>query len=128
MSRQSRVPPKVAYGDGVDDDAPYDDGLAVLDDHGVTLRRYYFPTAAPKHIPYGRIRSVEVRAMGWLTGRARIWGTGSPAYWLPLDFSRLRKDKLVVLDLGGRIKPAFSPDDPDRVVAIIRRLLGQASV
>jgi hypothetical protein len=117
---------KLAYCHGVDDDSPYDDGLAVLDDQGITLRRYYFPTGGPKHIPYARIRNVEVRPMGWLTGRGRVWGTGGLGYWLPLDLSRLHKDKLVVLDLGLRTKPAFSPDDPDRVVAIVRRRLGRA--
>jgi len=27
---------------------------------------------------------------------------------------------LVVLDLGLRVKPAFSPDDPERVLAVLR--------
>ncbi|MDQ6849519.1 MAG: hypothetical protein M3070_06000, partial [Actinomycetota bacterium] len=65
------------------------------------------------------------RPMGWLTGKGRGWGTAHPGYWLPLDTSRPRKNTLVVLDLGGKVKPAFSPDDPDRVLAILQRRIGQ---
>jgi hypothetical protein len=103
----------------------YDDGRTVLDGGGVTLRRYYFPTGGSKRIPYRRIRAVRRQRMGWLTGRGRGWGTAHPGYWLPLDWSRLRKDEIVVLDLGGRVKPAFSPDDPDRVVSILQERVGR---
>lgn len=107
------------------DEVVYDDGRAILDGEGVTLRRYYFPTGASKHIPYRKIRDVRARPMGWLTGKGRGWGTAHPGYWLPLDTSRPRKNTLVVLDLGGKLKPAFSPDDPDRVLAILQRRIGQ---
>ncbi len=108
------------------DEAIYDDGRAVLDSEGVTLRRYYFPICTSKHIPYRQIRGVELRPMGWLTGRGRAWGSAHPGYWLPLDISRLRKDQLVVLDLGGYVKPAFSPDDPDRVLKIFGQHTGRS--
>ena len=97
----------------------YDDGRTVLGRNGITLRRYYFPLGTSKHIPYSRIRAVRSRPMGWLTGKGRGWGSAHPGYWLPLDWSRPRKDTLVVLDLGGYVKPAFSPDDPDRVLKIL---------
>ena len=106
-------------------DIEYDDGRAVIDGNGVTLRRYYFPTGQSKHISYRQIHAAEVRSMGWLTGKGRGWGSAHPRYWLPLDISRPRKDKLVVLDLGGFVHPAFSPDEPDRVVAILRQHVGQ---
>jgi hypothetical protein len=99
----------------------YDDGRVLLDEDGVTLRRYYFPTGAAKRISFRDIRGVEDRPMGWLTGRGRGWGTSHPGYWLPLDLGRARRDTLVVLDLGRRVKPAFTPDDPQRVVEIIRQ-------
>jgi hypothetical protein len=99
----------------------YDDGRTVIDRDGITLRRYYFPLGTSKHIPYHRIRGVHTRPMGWLTGKGRGWGTAHPGYWLPLDASRPRKDTLVVLDLGGHVKPAFTPDNPERVVELISR-------
>ncbi|MGH2709254.1 MAG: hypothetical protein ACRDJK_13315 [Actinomycetota bacterium] len=108
------------------DEVMYDDGRAVLDGEGVTLRRYYFPTGRSKHIPYRRIRGVEARPMGWLTGKGRGWGSAHPSYWLLLDTSRRRKDRPVVLDLGGHIKPAFSADEPDRVLAILQQHIGQS--
>jgi hypothetical protein len=93
----------------------YDDGLVMLDADGITLRRYYFPSGASKRIPYDRIRQVVVRPMGWFTGKGRAWGSTLPGYWFPLDLRRLRKDRMIVLDIDGYVKPAFSPDDPDRV-------------
>ena len=100
--------------------ADYDDGRVVLDSAGVTLRRYYFPTFTAKHIPYERIRGVRSMPSTWLSGKGRIWGTAHPGYWFPLDPGRLHRDTLVVLDLGGRISPAFTPDDPERVLALLQ--------
>lgn len=99
----------------------YDDGLVRLDEHGLTLRRYYFPTAASKRVPYQRIRRAWAQPMTWWSGKGRGWGTAHPGYWLPLDFRRPAKDVLIVLDLGGRVKPAFSPADPDRVLDLLSR-------
>jgi hypothetical protein len=104
----------------------YDDGRVRFDQEAVTLRRYYFPLATAKRIPYGRIRRYWAQPMGLLTGGGRIWGTGSLRYWLPLDVGRLGRDTLVVLDLGGHVRPAFSPDDPQRVIAL-RAELTQAT-
>jgi hypothetical protein len=104
--------------------ASYDDGRVMLDADGITLRRYYFPTGAGKHIAYGSVRAVGTRPMTWLTGRGRGWGTAHPGYWLPLDLTRPGRDTLVVLDVGRRIKPAFTPDDPERVVELIRLRAG----
>lgn len=97
----------------------YDDGKIVVDDEGITLRRYYFPIATGKRIPYERIQGVTVRPMGWLRGKGRVWGSARPRYWLPLDLSRPKKDTLVVLDLGRFVRPAFSPDDPSRVADLL---------
>jgi hypothetical protein len=63
--------------------------------------------------------------MDWLSGKGRGWGSAHPRYWLPLDISRPRKDKLVVLDLGRFVHPAFSPDEPDRVIAILKQHVRQ---
>lgn len=100
-------------------DVLYDDGRVMLDGRGVTLRRYYFPLGTSKHIPYDRIREVRNQQMSWWTGKGRLWGTTHPGYWLPLDGSRPGKKTLLVLDIGSRIRPAFSPDDPDRVLEIL---------
>jgi hypothetical protein len=106
-------------------DPLYDDGGLVLDENGVTIRRYYFPTAAAKRIPYTQIRHATVRPMGWLTGRGRGWGTAHPGYWFPLDLRRASKRILVVFDLGHRVKPCVSPGDPDRFIGLLH---GRVSV
>lgn len=100
--------------------ALYDDGKVLLDEAGITLRRYYFPIGTAKRIRYRSIRSMTVRPMGWLTGKGRGWGSAHPRYWLPLDIRRPRKDTLVVLDVGKHVQPAFSPDDPARVQEILQ--------
>ena len=105
----------------VDDEAVYDDGRVRVDSDGITLRRYYFPIATAKHIRYREIRSVYLRPMSWLTGRGRLWGTSDPRYWLPLEAGRAGKHTLMVLDLGGRVFPAFTPDDPQRAGDLIER-------
>lgn len=102
----------------------YDDGKVVLDDDGITLLRYYFPLATPKRILYPQIRKAEVRDMGWLTGRGRGWGSAHPGFWLPFDGERFRKKDLIVLDVGRRVKPAFSPDEPAEVVRILEDCTG----
>jgi hypothetical protein len=110
----------------VTSDTFYDDGLVRLDAWGITLRYYYFPLGTAKRIPYFEVRRVELRSMGWLSGRGRLWGTSSPGFWMPLDLGRTRKRGMVILDLGHRVKPAFTPDVPERVVELIRRQIGAA--
>jgi hypothetical protein len=96
-----------------------DDGL-VVDDAGITIRRYYFPLGGPKRITYPEIRNVRTEPMTWLSGKGRIWGTSDPRYWFPLDTRRGGKKTLLVLDIGRRVRPCITPDDPDRVVELLR--------
>jgi hypothetical protein len=101
-------------------DVLYDDGTLLLDQDGVTIRRYYFPLARSKRIPYAVIRHVHTRPLSWLAGKGRGWGTAHFGYWLPLDLRRWRKATLLVLDVGSRVKPCASPDDPQRVIELLR--------
>jgi hypothetical protein len=101
-------------------DALYDDGGLRVDEDGVFIRRYYFPWAGPKRIAYNAIRRVQVRPLNWLTGKGRGWGTAHPGYWFPLDMRRFGKSTLLILDLGRRVKPCVTPDDPDRVIELLR--------
>ncbi len=104
---------------GVAGSVLYDDGCTVLDADGVTLRHYYFPTGKAKTIPYARIQVARTQKMGWSSGKGRLWGSGGLTSWLPMDSSRAGKDVLVLLDLGGRVRPGFSPDDPAAVLALL---------
>ncbi len=97
----------------------YDDGLVALDADGLTIRRYYFPFATSKRIPYVQIKGVQERHIG-LTGKGRLWGSGDFRHWAPLDIHRSQKEKALILDLGTWIRPVITPDDPDRVLALLQ--------
>ncbi len=95
----------------------YDDGRIAFDDRGLIIRRYYLWGSA-KRIPYSAIRSVNQVPLTALSGRWRIWGSADFRHWWNLDRSRLRKHTGFVLDVGGRVRPSISPDDPDAVARI----------
>ena len=95
----------------------YDDGRISCDDDAVTIRWYYLWGA--KRIPYRAIRAVEERTLSPARGRWRIWGSGDLVHWYNLDPGRTGKDVALVLDVGGRVKPTITPNDP----ATVRRIL-----
>jgi len=101
----------------------YRDRWIECTEDAVRVRFYYFPFGT-KTIPYARIRGVRRVALSALRGRGRIWGTANPGYWAHLDPGRPRKDTALVVDLGGRIKPLLTPDDPEAVAEVIRTRSG----
>jgi hypothetical protein len=101
-------------------EALYEDAGLRLDEDGITIRRYYFPWAGPKRIAYKQVRQIHPELMTWLSGKGRIWGTAHPRYWFPLDTQRVSKRTLLVLDIGRQVRPCVTPDDPDRVIELLR--------
>jgi len=101
-------------------EALYEDAGLLLDENGITIRRYYFPWAGPKRIAYSEIRHVNPQPIGWLSGKGRIWGASDPRYWFPLDTRRGSKETLLVFDVGARVRPCVSPENPDRVIELLR--------
>jgi hypothetical protein len=98
----------------------YDDGRIVCDEDGLLLR-WYYPWGA-KRISYDSIKNVTELP---LTGansvrRWRIWGSGDFVHWWNLDPSRPRKTTALVLELGRRVRPTITPDEPATVEQIIR--------
>jgi hypothetical protein len=104
--------------------AAYADRLVTIADGVLTIRRYYFPVAGSKTIPLPEIKAVRPVQLGPVRGRWRLWGMTVPGYWLNLDGSRPRKRDGFVLDLGRRIKPMVTPDDP----AAFRRTMVEGGV
>lgn len=86
---------------------------------GVCIRGYYFPWGT-KRIAYSSIKGVRSVDIATLTGRARIWGTANPGYWANLDPQRPKKKVALILDLGKRVKPFITPDNPDVAEEVIR--------
>lgn len=96
----------------------YEDHTVRLDDTGITIERYRFPTAKPKRIAYDEIVSATVLPTTWWS-RWRLWGSSNFRNWMPSDRTRTKASHLVELDVGGTIRPSFTPRDPDEVVALI---------
>jgi hypothetical protein len=86
------------------------------------IRNYYL--WGSKKVPYRSIVGVQRVSLSALKGKARIWGTANVKYWANLDSKRPSKKEGLVLDLGKRVKPFITPDDPDRVEALIRERAG----
>ena len=105
----------------------YEDSYVTCDDEGLTIRRYYFPFGA-KRIPYSRIQGVDEKEMGTWTGKWRIWGSSWPSHWFHFDPTRPRKTKALVIDKGDYVRAVVTPDDPDRVLQILREKTGKPGV
>jgi hypothetical protein len=86
----------------------------------LTIHRYFFPSGGDKRVPYTKIRGVEERALGPVTGQWRIWGMGFPPYFFHLDGDRPKKTRAIALDVGGVIRPTITPDDVDAVLKVLR--------
>jgi hypothetical protein len=97
----------------------YEDRWIRCTPEAIEVRGYYFPWGT-KHIPYQSVRSIERVNLGALTGRARIWGTANPGRWASFDPRRATKRVGFDVELGGRVKPLITPDDPDAFEAAVR--------
>ncbi len=97
----------------------YHDRWITCDDNEIRVRAYYFPWGA-KRIPYGSIRGLRRVTMSALHGSGRIWGTGNLRYWASLDPKRPSKSVAFILDVGRRVSPFLTPDDPDAFERVLR--------
>lgn len=101
----------------------YEDHTVRVDESGVTIAKYTFPLARPKHVAHDDIVTVSVLpTTRW--SRWRLWGSSNFRNWFPLDNSRTKASHLVELDVGGRIRPSFTPRDPEAVAELIRSHVG----
>lgn len=100
----------------------YRDGGIICGDDELEIRRYYL--WGSKKVPYRSIAGVQRVSLSALKGKARIWGTANMAYWANLDTHRTSKKEGLIVDLGRRVKPFVTPDDPDQVESIIRERAG----
>ena len=103
--------------------ASYHDRWIRCDDGGIDVRGYYFPWGT-KHIPYTAVRSLERFTMTALKGKGRIWGSGDCRHWANLDPRRSTKDVGFFLDVGARVTPFLTPDDPDEFERVVRERAG----
>ena len=98
----------------------YDDGRIVCGPDRLEIHSYYFPFGT-KSVPYVRIKGLQrFEITGVLSGKWRIWGTGNPRYWANLDTRRPTKAAGFVVDLGRKVTPIVTPDDPDAFESVLR--------
>jgi hypothetical protein len=95
--------------------ALYEDAGLVLDEDGITIRRYYLLLSAPKRVAYNKIRGIKAKPVGWASFARRI-----SRYRLPRDVHRAANQTLLILEMGRWIKPCITPEDPARVIAVLR--------
>ncbi len=101
----------------------YTDRWITCTDTDIRVRGYYFPWGT-KRIPYPAILGLERFAMTALRGKGRIWGSGDFRHWANYDPGRPKKQVGFFLDVGKRIVPFLTPDDPDRFEAVITERTG----
>jgi hypothetical protein len=51
--------------------------------------------------------------------RWRIWGSGDFVHWWNLDRKRPHKSEALVIDVGSRVRPTITPDDPESILRIL---------
>lgn len=100
----------------------YRDKGIICGSDALEIHHYYL--WGSKRVPYSSIVAVQRVTLTALKGRLRIWGTANMDYWANLDTQRSSKKEGLVLDLGKRVKPFFTPDDADQVETLIRERAG----
>lgn len=107
--------------------ALYSDTYISCDEHGVTIRLYYFPIGLKKVVPYAEIQRLETWKMGAFTGRYRIWG-GSPWHWLNCDPGRPRKELAIILVTDAFTRPVVTPDDPQAFIEALKSKISDLEI
>jgi hypothetical protein len=103
----------------------YRDRFIECTDTGVRVRGYCFPWGT-KTIPYALIRALDRFTMTALHGKGRIWGSGDLRHWANLDPQRPKKSIGFFVDVGRRVVPFLTPDDPDAFERVIAERTGLA--
>jgi hypothetical protein len=98
----------------------YDDGTIVCGPDRLEIHSYYFPFGT-KSVPYKQIQGLQrIEINGLWSGKWRLWGTGNPRYWANLDRNRPKKKAGFVVDLGRKVSPIVTPDEPDEFESDLR--------
>ena len=99
----------------------YDDGRIVCGADRLEIHSYYFPFGT-KSVQYEQIKGIQrIEIKGLFSGKWRIWGTGNPRHWANLDTKRPNKKVGFVVDLGRKVSPIVTPDNPDAFESVLRK-------
>lgn len=93
-----------------------------MDRVGVVVRRYYWPLGW-KRILYTEIEDFSRRPLKMWQGQHRVHGIDLRGRWYSRDNRRGEKELAIDLDIGARIRPVLTPEDPDKVLEILSQRL-----
>lgn len=98
----------------------YADDVVRMNDETIAIRRYYWPRGR-KRIDYRDIREQKTRTLTAWKGQYRLHGMDLRGRWYSRDRNRAEKDLAIDLDVGKRIRPVITPDDPTQVLEILNQ-------
>ncbi len=96
----------------------YSDSVVRLREDGIVINSYYWPFGS-KRIAYADIRGFDVRPLKAWHGQFRVHGIDHLGRWYSRDRHRGEKERAIDLRVGLLIHPVLTPDDIDKVIAIL---------
>jgi len=98
----------------------YQDSLVVIEEDGITLKNYYFPSMSSKKILFTDVENIKVYEPSILRGKWRIQGTGDFRTWYPADSYRYKRDKIFVIIYKNKwMRSAFTVENSNNVREIL---------
>ena len=96
----------------------YSDGVVRMSEDGIVINHYYWPFGR-KRIAYADIRGFDVRPLKAWHGQFRVHGIDHLGRWYSRDRHRGEKERAIDLRVGLLLHPVLTPDDIDKVIAIL---------
>ena len=114
----------------------YEDEWCVVDDEGLLIRAYYFPTASARRVRWARLARVDADPRGGALASTKRWGMALDLdVWWAADATRFARDARQLLvaaerreDGGDAIRwprKGFTCAEPERALEAIRATLAK---
>ena len=99
----------------------YSDALVDVNDNGIYLKNYYFPSTKAKLLKFSDIIQIEKKIPTLRNGKWRYWGTGVLNIWFPLDLNRSKRDCIFFIQLASqRIRVGFTVENTNAFIEAIQ--------
>ena len=99
----------------------YSDALVDVNDNGIYLQNYYFPSTKAKLLKFSDIIQIEKKIPTLRNGKWRYWGTGVLNIWFPLDLNRSKRDCIFFIQLASqRIRVGFTVENTNAFIEAIK--------
>ena len=95
-------------------------------DRYVIIKDYHAP-GLDKKVPTSDIENVWVEDLTVLSGKCRLWGTGTFRRWYPFHLGRNAREKAVVIrrksGIIKEVKVSLDTEDPSKACGLLNTLL-----